>query len=85
MPMKYSELRDLVRGMSHEIDETWRQPIKKGFLAVIGLKREAIFPYVSGRPVELPDGDDTILEDEEVSSICREINRMLGRPEDSGC
>ena len=85
MPMKYKELRDLARGMSPEIDETWRQPIKKGFLAVLGLKREAIFPYVSGRPVDLPDGDDTVLEDEEVQSICREINRMLGRPEESGC
>lgn len=85
MPMKYREMRDLARGMSPELDEVWRQPVKNGFMAVVGLKREAVFPHVSGRPIDLPDGDDTVLEDEEVQSICRELNRMLGRPEDSGC
>jgi hypothetical protein len=86
MPMKYRELRDLARGMSPEVDETWRQPKPNGgSLAIVGRKQDAIFPYVTGRPVDLPDGDDTIIEDEEVQSICREINRLLGRPEDSGC
>ena len=85
MPMRYRELRALARGMSPEIDETWRQPVNEGFMVVVGLKREAVFPYVSGRNIDLPDGDDTLLEDEEVQSICREVNRMLGRPEDSGC
>ena len=86
MSMQYRELRDLLRGMADGVDETWRQPKSDGgSIAVVGRKQDAIFPYVYGRPVDLPDGDDTIIEDEEVQSICREINRLLGRPEDSGC
>lgn len=85
MPMKYKELRDLARGMSPDIDEVWRQPVKQGVFVLVGKKQEAIFPYVSGRPIDLPDGDETLLEDEEVQSICRELNRMLGRPDDSSC
>ena len=86
MPMQYRELRDLLRGMAEGIDETWRQPKLDGSsMVLVGRKQDAIFPYISGRPIDLPNGDDTILEDEEVQSICREINRMLGLPEDSGC
>lgn len=82
MPMGYRDFRDMVRGMADGLDEVWRQPNKEGELVVLGRRKDAIFPYVSGHPVLLPNGDDTIFEDEEIASHCRAINRMLGRPED---
>ena len=87
MPMGYRDFRDLVRGMADGLDEVWRQPNpnKEGELVVLGKRKDAIFPHVSGLPVSLPKGDDTVLEDEEVAAHCRAINRLLGRPEDSTC
>ncbi len=84
--MTYREFRDLFRGMGQGIDEILRQPLKEGDLVVIGRRQDVVIPFsFPGRPVLLPKGDDTVLEDEEIQSHCREINRILGRPEDSGC
>lgn len=86
MAMGYRDFRDLARGMGGGLDEVVRQELGDGrLIVVIGKRSEAVFPSVTGHPMVLKHGEDTIFEDEEVASHCRALNRYLGRNEDDSC
>jgi hypothetical protein len=84
MPMSYREFRDLYRGMGAE--EVWRQKVEGYELALVARKQEILIPFsFQAREVILPDGDNTILEDEEIEAHIRVINKLLGKPGGSNC
>lgn len=84
MPMTYPEFRDMVRGMG--ADEIGRHASTEGEVVYIGRSKGILIPYMfPNREIILPFGDATILEDEEIEAHCRAINKLLGKPEESGC
>lgn len=78
MPMTYREFRDLYRGMGAE--ELGRQKVGEYDFVFVGKKEGVIIPYAfRSHPILLAAGDDTVLEDEEIESFLRGINKLLGK------
>ena len=79
MPMTYREFRDLYHGMGAE--ELGRQQAAGYDIVFVGKRERIVFPQAfPHHPISLPEGDDTILEDEEIEIHLRNIKRLLGIP-----
>lgn len=74
----------MYRGMG--ADEVWRQKVEGYDFVLVGKRQEIIIPFsFPAREVILPDGDDTVLEDEEIEAHIRAIDKLLGKPGGSHC
>jgi len=84
MPMKYREFLVLCRGMGAE--ELARQRVEDFEVASVGKKQDILIPFAfPSRGIILPDGDETILEDEEIAIHLQEIEKLLGKSGGSSC
>lgn len=85
--MKYREFRDLYRGMG--ADEIWRQKVEGYDFALVAKKQPpVVIPFTFNFPTReiiLPDGDETVLEDEEVEIHLRAIIKLLGKSKAAQC
>ncbi len=80
MPIDYRQFRDMVRGMGQGLDELWRQSQDGYTLVGIGVRRGIVIPMTfSSHPIILPNGDETVMEDEEIEIHLRAISRLTGK------
>jgi len=82
--MKYREFRDLYRGMGAEEHVVTHA---EGYdVASVGKRQKILMPYAfPSHGIILPDGDETILEDEEIAIHLHEIEKLLGKTGGSSC
>jgi hypothetical protein len=79
MAMRYPELLEIIRG--YGFDQIGRFQ-KDGYdMVFIGKKEGNVIPlFFSHKDILLPNGNETEIEDEEIASVLRWIEKQSGKP-----